>query len=281
MTPRNPDSFVNLSATDTDFGRPKAVVTLGNAKATMQQFPGSAETNSDRATWDTMDAVSDKIALIFAGDEPLEILASANRVIPVPAGTRAERLAALASFKTRRDDLGTTHHDAGTMRMGDNIADSVTNDFGRMHDTANCCVASPALFPALGSPNPMLTGVALARRTGDLLNGRLPDPPHSPVLFGSDPIISPQDDTGFQPLFDGTASTFKNWTLAGPQGAACFTSTARWSVMVGGRCGCSITRRNPSGILPCACSSAFSIPETTTAACSSAFRAQRSASRLL
>src|SRR3954453_21445491 len=91
MSPRNPDSFIDLSPVDTDFDRPKAVVSLGNAKATPQQFPGSAETNIDRATWDDMDAVSDKIALIFAGAEPFEILAG-NTVIPVPAGTHAARL---------------------------------------------------------------------------------------------------------------------------------------------------------------------------------------------
>src|SRR5262249_37741361 len=143
MTPRNPDSFIDLSTFDTDFGRPKAVVSLGNAKASPQQFPGSAETNADRATWNEMDAVSAKIALVFAGNESFDILASPNRVIKVPTGTRAERLAALAAFKDRRDDLGTTHHDAGAMRMGDNIADAVTNDFGRIHDTTNCYVAGP------------------------------------------------------------------------------------------------------------------------------------------
>jgi 3-keto-disaccharide hydrolase/GMC oxidoreductase len=210
MTPRNPDSFIDLSSTETDFGRPKAVVALGNSKASAQQFPGSLETNADRATWDEMDAVSDKIALIFAGNEPFEILASANSVIPVPAGTAAQRLAALAAFKNRRDDLGTTHHDAGTLRMGDNIADAVTNDFGRIHDTTNCYIAGPALFPTSGSPNPMLTGVALGRRTGDLLNAS--------VLPGPDPIVSPQPETGFRPLFDGTAATFAKWRLAGPGG---------------------------------------------------------------
>src|SRR5262249_26840955 len=210
MTPRNPDSFINLSPTDTDFDRPKAVVTLGNAKATPLQFPGSAETNNDRLTWDEMDAVSDKIALIFAGNEPFEILPNASSSIPVPAGTVAQRLAVVGSFKNRRDDLGTTHHDAGTMRLGDNIADAVTNDFGRIHDTTNCYVSGPALFPTVGSPNPMLTSVALGRRTGDLLNAS--------VLPGPDPIISPQSDAGFRPLFDSTAATFKNWRLAGPAG---------------------------------------------------------------
>jgi hypothetical protein len=210
MTPRNPDSFVDLSAIGKDFERPKAVVTLGNAKAKVRDFPGSVETNNDRTTWDVMDSVSDKIALIFAGAEPFEILANANSVIPVPAGTSAQRLAALTAFKARRDDLGTTHHDAGTMRMGDNIADAVANDFGRIHDTTNCYVAGPALFPTIGSPNPMLTSVALGRRTGDLLNAS--------VLPGPEPVVSPQSDAGFRPLFDGTAATFKNWRLAGPAG---------------------------------------------------------------
>ncbi len=210
MTARNPDSFVNLSTTETDFDRPKAVVSVGNAKAKPENFPGSAATNNDRATWAAMDAVSNDIALLFAGSEPFEILAGPNHVIPVPAGTPAARLAALTAFTDRRDDLGTTHHDAGTMRMGDDIADSVTNDFGRIHDTTNCYIAGPALFPTVGSPNPMLTGVALARRTGDLLNAS--------VLPAPDPIVSPLPEAGFRALFDGTAATFKHWRLAGPAG---------------------------------------------------------------
>ncbi|MCI0639856.1 MAG: DUF1080 domain-containing protein [Gemmataceae bacterium] len=210
MTPRNPDSFIDLSASETEFGRPRAVVHLGNAKVDPAVFLGSTQTQNDRATWQFMDDVSDKIALIFAGNEPFDILAGANRVIPVPAGTKAQRLAALAGFKNRRDDLGTTHHDAGTMRMGDAIADAVSNDFGRIHDTTNCYLAGPALFPTVGSPNPMLTGVALGRRTADLLNVH--------VLPGPEPIVSPQSEAGFRPLFDGTAATFKNWRLAGPGG---------------------------------------------------------------
>jgi choline dehydrogenase-like flavoprotein len=210
MTPGNPDSFVELSTLESDFGRPKAVVHLGNAKANPADFPGSAQTQNDRTTWDVMDAVSDKIALVFAGNQPFDILPNANSTIGVTTGTRAQRLAALAAFKKRRDDLGTTHHDAGTMRMGDTIADSVTNDFGRIHDVTNAYIAGPALFPTVGSPNPMLTGVALGRRTGDLLNAS--------VLPGPDPIVSPQPEAGFRALFDGTAASFKNWRLAGPSG---------------------------------------------------------------
>ena len=96
MTPRNPDSFIDLSTLESDFERPKAVVHLGNAKATPTDFPGSAETNNDRDTWDAMDAVADKIALIFAGDEPFEILPSLqapSRFPPAPgrSGLRLSR----------------------------------------------------------------------------------------------------------------------------------------------------------------------------------------------
>ena len=218
MTAHNPDSFIELSALETDFDRPKAVVHLGNSKATPTEFPGSAQTNNDRATWNEMDAVADKIALIFAGEEPFDILAGtrivagkrqpSNSTIPVAVGTRAQRLAALAAFTDRRDDLGTTHHDAGTLRMGDNVAESVTNEVGRIHDTTNCYVAGPALFPTVGSPNPMLTGVALCRRTAAMLaKDVLPKPDATPPL-----------EAGFDSLFDGTGKTFKNWRLAGPGG---------------------------------------------------------------
>jgi hypothetical protein len=210
MSPHNPDSFVDLSTIETEFDRPKAVVHLGNAKADPSKHPGSAETNIDRVTWSEMDDIADKIALIFAGDESFEILPNTANAIPVKTGTKAERLAALKAFKNRRDNLGTTHHDAGTMRMGENIANSVTNDYGRIHDTTNCYVAGPALFPTVGSPNPMLTGVALGRRTGDLLNKN--------VLGVPDPIVSPQSEAGFRSLFDGTEHSFKKWRLAGPEG---------------------------------------------------------------
>lgn len=56
----------------------------------------------------------------------------------------------------------------------------------------------------------MLTGVALGRRTSDLLNAS--------VLPDADAVVSPQPEAGFRPLFDGTAATFKNWRLAGPGG---------------------------------------------------------------
>jgi hypothetical protein len=72
----------------------------------------------------------------------------------------------------------------------------VTDADGRFHHAENLYVAGPALFPSIGSPNPMLTGIALSRRTGDLI---LAPPPFAP-------------DPGFEVLFDGTA--LGDWTIS-------------------------------------------------------------------
>jgi len=64
-----------------------------------------------------------------------------------------------------RDGLGTTHHEAGTLWMGTDANQSVTNLDGRFHQIANAYVAGPAVFPALGSANPSLTALSIARKT--------------------------------------------------------------------------------------------------------------------
>ncbi len=145
-----------------------------------------------------MDRFTDEVALFFTNGQPFEILGKAGEVtIPVPAGSSAADLALYFDHARRRDARGTTHHDAGTLWMGNDPASSVTNEYGRIHDTTNCYVAAPAVFPTTGSPNPMLTGVALARRTADLL--------HDKVLFRP-PLVAVE--AGYEALFDGTEQLF-------------------------------------------------------------------------
>ena len=103
--------------------------------------------------------------------------------------------------RPNRDGLGTTHHEAGTLRMGTDPAASVTTPDGRFHNVVNAYALGPALLPTIGSPNPMLSGVALARRLGDHLVTPLP----SPAL-----------EDGFVWLFDGTAASFADWVQVGP-----------------------------------------------------------------
>jgi hypothetical protein len=139
----------------------------------------------------------------FENKLPFDILANDGTTINMPANTTAAQIKAAYPYPGRRDRLGTTHHDAGTLFMGTDPATSVTNEFGRIRDTTNCYVASPAIFPALGSPNPMLTGIALAHRTSDMLTANVLPQPLARVI-----------DPGFTALFDGKASTFNSWKSA-------------------------------------------------------------------
>jgi len=81
-------------------------------------------------------------------------------------------------------DIGTTYHEGGTLFMGD-AGKSITNTYGKFHNVENVYVAGPALFPTLGSANPSLTGLSLARRTADAIltaHGIKPPKPGQPPL---------------------------------------------------------------------------------------------------
>jgi hypothetical protein len=202
MSPPNPDSFVRLSPNKTEDFRPIAEVTLADIKTGTSS---TAQSNFDKQTWDAMDALADEVALIFANGKPFEILgATEGLTVSMPASATVADMRAASPYPNRRDPEGSTHHDDGTLWMGTDPGTSVTNEFGRIHDTTNCYVDAPALFPSLGSPNPMLTGVALSRRTADLLEANVLPRAATPSAFG-----------GFKALFDGTVATFKKWQLAG------------------------------------------------------------------
>jgi len=140
---------VDIDARTDEYGIRRANVTL-TASAT------------DNDLWTFMDATMTQVANLIANGQ--------------------------ASPSPQRDKLGTTHHETGTLWMGTNPARSVTDPAGRFHHTDNLYAAGPCLFPSIGSPNPMLTGIAMARRTGDLII--------NPPAFSA--------DAGFETLFDGT-----------------------------------------------------------------------------
>ena len=79
---------------------------------------------------------------------------------------------------------------------GTDPAASVTTPHARLHHTVNAYAIGPCLLPTIGSPNPMLSGVALARRLADRLVAPLPAPPL---------------EAGYTTLFDGSAVSFAQW----------------------------------------------------------------------
>ncbi|MCF0060569.1 DUF1080 domain-containing protein [Dyadobacter chenwenxiniae] len=68
---------------------------------------------------------------------------------------------------SRQQGVGTTFHDAGTLWMGDHPDTSVTDANGHFHHVTNAYCADQALFTTVGSANPVLTGLGLARKVAD------------------------------------------------------------------------------------------------------------------
>ncbi|WP_207482263.1 family 16 glycoside hydrolase [Arenibaculum pallidiluteum] len=68
-----------------------------------------------------------------------------------------------------RDPLGTTYHDSGTLWMGEDPASSVTDSTGRFHGIRNALCVDQAVFPRVGSANPVPTGLVVARRAAEAI----------------------------------------------------------------------------------------------------------------
>ena len=99
-------------------------------------------------------------------------------------------------YNATKDKLGNTHHEAGTLWMGDDPAKSITNTDGKFHHLSNGYVAGPALFPTIGSANPSLTGLTIARKTA------------AAVVQALEPSAVPD----FRPLYMGS---LVDWQMAG------------------------------------------------------------------
>lgn len=196
MDTDNPNSFVRKDP-ELDYGTNRA-------------FVGLEPSPRDADLWNAMDVCSDEVALAFAGGEDYEVLLDqgSNQWRTVTGGTPAKTV--LGFSRPRRDQLGTTHHEACSLRMGTDPATSATDSDGRLHGVSNAYALGPATFPRLGSPNPMLTGVALARRLAEHL---APSP--GPQQDGTAGEVLPfAAADGYQVLFDGMDAS--RWRLAGP-----------------------------------------------------------------
>ncbi len=176
MQPLNLDSTITLSAERDEFGVRRAFVQLGNP-AVPAAAGETAQTAKDRDGWAAMDTAAAQVRTVLANGGPFDDLGQV------------------------RDGLGTTHHEAGTLRMGVDPHATVTTANGRFHHVVNAYAVGPAVLPTTGSPNPMLSGVALARRLATHLVAPLPAPKLEP---------------GYQWLFDGTAASLAGWQQSGP-----------------------------------------------------------------
>ena len=175
-------SWADLSDQTDEFGVRRAWVNIATAQG-------------DWDLWKTMDDAALALAKKLANNDPslIEYFYNKNgsQNDPGAAWYKDPPPPSLSADRNNpnnkvRDGLGTTHHEAGTLWMGSDPATSVTNLDGRFHHVANAYVAGPALFPTLGSHNPSLTGLALARRTALAIvrDTLAPEPGYAPVGNG-------------------------------------------------------------------------------------------------
>ncbi len=172
MVPENSNSFVQLDNEPDENGERRAFVSI------------ESDPSVDQELHTIMDANAQDIVAVFANGNPVE---------PPPGPLNPSSVG--GAF--RRDGLGSTHHECGGLEMGDDPDTSVTNSDARFWHMENAYVVGPALFPTIGSANPMLTGIALCRRLADHL---VPQPEPQ--------FIEP----GFIPMFDGL--TANRWRIS-------------------------------------------------------------------
>jgi hypothetical protein len=180
------------------------VVAAGDSQVRAEIVP----TSRDEELWTAMDRASDQVARVFAAGRDFEVrlpdgrwkkvAPNADLEVELPLTFRDNHPGETGP-RGRRDRLGTTHHEAGTIRLGATADDAPADENAKLRSTANVYLAGPMLFPTVGSPNPMLTGTALARRLATHLLATMPH--HAPV-------VTP----GFTPLFDGR--TLAGWRMS-------------------------------------------------------------------
>jgi len=91
-----------------------------------------------------------------------------------------------------QDGVGTTYHESGTLRLGDDPDGSVTDVHGHFHHVTNAFCVDQSIFPTVGSANPVPTGLALSNLIATHIVSR----------FTSSPLVPLED--GFVSLFDET-----------------------------------------------------------------------------
>ena len=148
--PNETGSWMNLSPYENDeYGVPRAYVHL-------------TPSPEDLHTWSVMDQTALDLAQGIAGDP-------GNIEYQYDGDWRGKPHPLDRPSPPWHWGLGTTYHEAGTMWMGHDPTTSVTDPTGRLHHVENVYVADQSTFPTVGSANPVLTGLTLARHLAERL----------------------------------------------------------------------------------------------------------------
>ncbi|NEQ26847.1 MAG: DUF1080 domain-containing protein, partial [Microcoleus sp. SIO2G3] len=92
---------------------------------------------------------------------------------------------------SQEDGIGTTYHESGTLWIGTDYTQSVTDVNGRFHHVSNAYCVDQSIFPTVGSANPVPTGLALSRKVARSIIERYTEVPNV------------SNEEGFETLYSG------------------------------------------------------------------------------
>ena len=162
-------------------------------------FVNLVETNEDKAVRQAQTDAAFAFIAAMAGQPE----SAAHRTGETDPNDPSKSIQFLAA-NSGQDAPGTTYHESGTMWMGADYTKSVTDVNGRFHHVANAYCTDQAIFPTVGSANPVNTGLTLTR----LVARRIIERFHS---SGLDPV-----EPGFDLLYTGNFQT-DGWQYVGPR----------------------------------------------------------------
>lgn len=110
----------------------------------------------------------------------------------------SQEISALNTPPEDRHEVGSTWHDSGTLFMGTDPDQSVTDVSGHFHHVTNAVCVDQALFPTVGSANPVLTGLCLARKVSETIVKRFIT---EPDLSAAD--VTREEGEGFEFMLKG------------------------------------------------------------------------------
>lgn len=147
---------------DQSMTNPDGPKDLSKSWLDLTKDPNNLEFSDTRRAWVNLVTNADDTAVGLAMNAAAIDLAKKIAINPANVIVKSQT----------NDPIGSTHHEAGTLWMGA-PGSSITNKDGRFHHINNAYVAGPALFPRLGSANPSLTAVCLARNTAKVIANSL------------------------------------------------------------------------------------------------------------
>ena len=119
---------------------------------------------------------------------------------PIDGNWKNDRPRQYDPYKTH-EAFWSSRHESGTLWMGENAETSVTDLDGKFHRIQNVYCADQAIFPTVGSANPVLTGLTLDRKIAQGMIDRYKD------FTDADDTI---DRAEYTALFNGT---FDDWSI--------------------------------------------------------------------